>query len=171
MKKRAIEIKWGLIFFVVALLWMVLEKGLGLHDKYISQHAIYTNLFAIPAILLYVFALLDKRRNFYYGHITYRQAFTSGAIITAIVMVLSPVSQLIVHYLITPDYFATVSKYAVSTGQMTPPEAENYFNLPSYMMQAIIGAAVLGLLTSALVALFVKRTTHRHPADVEYAGK
>lgn len=167
MKSRSIEIKWGFLFFAVALLWMVGEKMAGLHDQYIASHYIYTNFFAIPAILIYVLALRDKRKNYYRGYMTFGQGFTSGAIITAIVMVLSPLSQLIVHYLITPEYFHNVSEYAVSSGQMTRPEAENYFNLPSYIMQAVIGAAVMGLLTSAIVALFMKRTKHHAPDMME----
>lgn len=158
MKKRSIEIKWAFLFFAMALLWMVLERASGLHDQYISEHPIYTNIVAIPAILIYVFALRDKRKNYYGGYMSYGQAFTSGAIITAIVMVLSPLSQVITHYLITPEYFTNASEYAVSSGQMTRPEAENYFNLPSYIMQATIGAAVMGLLTTAIVSLFIRKT-------------
>ena len=45
-----IEIKWALIFSVMGLLWMLLEKLSGLHGKYIDYHQYLTNLFAIPAI-------------------------------------------------------------------------------------------------------------------------
>ncbi|MGB5979687.1 MAG: DUF4199 domain-containing protein, partial [Cyclobacteriaceae bacterium] len=147
-------------------LWMVLERSTGLHGEHISQHYIYTNLFAIPAILIYVMALRDKRKNYYGGYITFRRAFTSGAIITVILMVLSPVSQLIVHYLITPDYFQNISEYAVSQGEMTRPEAENYFNIATYIMQSIIFTAAIGLLTSAIVSFFIKRTKKTGQASV-----
>ena len=63
MKKFALEIKWGVIFTIVLLLWMVMEKLLGWHGKHIDKHAIYTNFFAILAILIYVLALLEKRKN------------------------------------------------------------------------------------------------------------
>ncbi|MFN8257850.1 MAG: hypothetical protein U0W24_19290 [Bacteroidales bacterium] len=61
MKSIKIEIKWAIIFSVVALLWMVLEKLCGLHDKYIDYHLYLTNLFAIPAIVTMVLALKDKK--------------------------------------------------------------------------------------------------------------
>ncbi|MBK6799704.1 MAG: hypothetical protein IPG76_23775 [Acidobacteria bacterium] len=38
------ELKWGVIFSLVALLWLVLEFAVGLHDKYISMHPYLTNL-------------------------------------------------------------------------------------------------------------------------------
>lgn len=57
------EIKWVIIFAVVALLWMVFEKLVGLHDEHIDKHLYPTNLFIIPAIIVYVLALKDKKNN------------------------------------------------------------------------------------------------------------
>ena len=157
MKKFSIEIKWGIIFSVVSLLWMFLEKGLGWHDENISQHAIYTNLFAIVAIVLYVLALLDKRKNFYNGTMTWSQGFVSGIVISTVVAVLSPLAQYITHELITPNYFENVIEYSVESGAMKREAAEEYFNLTSYIIQSFFFALVVGVVTSAIVAYFVKR--------------
>ncbi|MFN7327183.1 MAG: hypothetical protein ACK5SQ_11430, partial [Chitinophagales bacterium] len=62
MEKFAVEIRWALVFGAMSLLWMMLEKMAGLHDQHIAKHAIYTNLVAIPAIAVYVFALRDKAK-------------------------------------------------------------------------------------------------------------
>jgi len=56
MAKYKIEVKWAVIFVIMSLLWMVLEKLTGLHDKHIDKQMIYTNFIAIPAIAVYVFA-------------------------------------------------------------------------------------------------------------------
>ena len=66
-KRYQTEIKWAIIFTVIMLMWMTLEKVIGLHSEHIDKHAIYTNFFCIPAIAVYVFALLDKRKTDYYG--------------------------------------------------------------------------------------------------------
>ena len=71
MSKYKIEIKWAIIFLLMGLVWMVLEKAFGFHDVHIDKHPIYTNLVAIPAIAIFVFALLDKRKNYYNGSMTY----------------------------------------------------------------------------------------------------
>ena len=76
MKKYTTEIKWGLIFTIVALLWMVFERLMGWHGGNIARHATLTNLFAIPAIIIYVLALLDKRNNDLGGIMTWGQGFT-----------------------------------------------------------------------------------------------
>ncbi len=157
MEKYKIEIKWGLIFTITALIWIFIEKLLGWHDVLINKHAIYTNFFAIIAIAIYVFALLEKRKKFYDGKMTWQQGFISGLIITLIVVVLSPLAQYLTHEVITPNYFSNAINYAVESGNLTQEAAEKNFNLISYMIQASIGGAVMGVVTSAIVAIFVKK--------------
>ena len=157
MKNLTIEMKWALIFALMGIVWMGLERMAGLHSTHIDKHPIYTNLVAIPAIAIYVFALLEKRRNFYNGFMSYKQGFITGLIITVFVAALSPLTQYITSTIISPEYFPNVIKYVVTNGQMTLVEAENYFNLKKYMMQAAIGALIMGIITSAIVAIFTKK--------------
>ncbi len=134
-----------------------MEKALGWHDVLLEKHAIYTNFFAIVAILIYVFALLDKRKKFYNGKMSWKQGFISGMAVTAVATILSPLSQYITSTIITPDYFSNVIELSVETGKMTQEKAESYFSLQNYILQSVIGAIVMGAVTSALVALFVKK--------------
>ena len=158
MKKFKIEIKWGIIFALITLLWMWLEKSMGLHSENIDKHATLTNIFAVPAILVYVLALLDKRKRYYHDTMSWAQGFTSGLIITVIVTVLTPVNHYIIHTYISPEYFENAIQFAVDSGKMTIQEAENYFNLQSYILQSLLGAVVMGVVTSAIVAIFVRRS-------------
>ena len=156
MKNIGIEVKWAFIFAVMMLAWMFLEKSLGWHDALIDQHSTMTNLVAIPAILIYVLALLDKKKNYYKGQMTYMQGFLSGVVISIIVAVLSPFTQYITLEYITPEYFNNIIEHTVSTGVMTQEAAEDYFNLKNYMVQSVIGALLMGVITSAIVAIFTK---------------
>lgn len=156
MKSFEIEIKWAFIFTAMGLFWMVLERMFGLHDIHIAKHAIYTNFVAIPAVAVYVYALLDKKKNYYKGKMTYKQGLLSGIFISVGVTVLSPLSQLITSTLISPDYFNIVIQYVVSQGQMTQAQAVDYFNLKSYIIQSVFFAPVMGVLTSLIVAFAVK---------------
>lgn len=141
------------------LVWMILERAVGLHDEHIDKHQYLTNLFAIPAIVVYVLALLDKRKNFFNGTMTYMQGFVSGLIITIIVAVFSPLLQWIISTIITPDYFSNVIAYSVETGYFeTLKEAEDYFNLSNYMVQSAVGALIMGIVTTAIVAIFTRRS-------------
>ncbi len=157
MKKFSVEIKWGLIFILAMLIWMVLERAVGLHGTHIDKHATYTNIFAVVAIAVYVFALLDKRKTDYDGKMTWKQGFISGLIISVVVAVLSPLAQFVTHTIITPDYFSNITEHAVSKGEMTREQAEAYFGMGSYAMQSVISALFMGLITSAVVAVFVRK--------------
>ena len=157
MKNIKIEIKWAIYFTLMTLVWMLLEKLSGLHGKYIDYHLYLTNLFAIPAILFMVLALKDKKKNFYNGNMAYMQGLTSGLIISAFIALLSPVSQWITSYIITPEYFPNIIKRSVELGHYkTAAEAEANFNYPNYAIQSAIGALVMGVITTAIAMIFIR---------------
>jgi hypothetical protein len=157
MKNFKTEIKWAFIFVGMTLVWMLMERIAGLHSTQIEMHPLFTNFIAIPAIAIYVFALIDKRKNFYRGSMTYFQGFISGLIITLIITISSPLTQIITSLFITPEFFQNAINYAVSSGKMEQAAAEKYFNLNSYIVQGLIGAPVMGIVTSALVAIFTRK--------------
>lgn len=157
MKKYSTEIKWGFIFTGVMLLWMVFERLMGWHSENIDQHIYMTNLFAIPAIAVYVLALIDKREKDYLGSMNWMLGFKSGANVTLVAAFLSPFAQVIIHTIISPDFFQNMIEYSVETGNISRENAESTFNLSSYILQGVIGTIVMGIVTSAFVALFTKK--------------
>nr|WP_299205732.1 DUF4199 domain-containing protein [uncultured Brumimicrobium sp.] len=157
MEKVKVEIKWAMIFLLASLLWMYIEKLSGLHSTHIDQHLYWTNLFAIIAITVYVFALRDKKKSDYNGQMTYLQGLKSGVIISIIVAIFSPLTQWITATIITPEYFPNIIEYSVEQGYYGSVEdAQVYFNLESYMVQSAVGALMMGIVTSAIVAVFVR---------------
>ena len=157
MKNYQIEIKWGIIFFFISLLWMYFEKLMGWHDVLIAKHPIYTNFFGLIAIAVYFFAMYDKRKNFFRGKMSWQQGFVSGVILSIVIALLSPIGQLITHYLISPNFFKNAIENSVARNAMQAEDAAAYFNLSSYIVQSIAGALMFGVVTAAIVALFVKR--------------
>ncbi len=157
MKNIKIEIKWAIIFSVVGLLWMLLEKLSGLHGKYIDYHLYLTNLFAIPAIIVMVMALKDKKKNFYDGQMNYKQGLFSGIILSVFIALISPLTQWITSYVITPEYFPNVIKRSVELGYFkTTAEAEAQFGFQNYVIQGLIGALVMGIVTTAIAMIFIR---------------
>lgn len=156
MKSIRIELKWALIFSVVSLLWMFFEKSMGWHDALIENHATYTNFIAPIAVVIYVFALLDKRKQIG-GMITWKQGFVSGAIISMIVALLSPLTQYITHEFITPSFLENARTFAIDSNVVSTEEAEAFFTFKNYVIQSFIGALLMGLITSSVVAFFVKK--------------
>jgi hypothetical protein len=157
MKRRRIEIKWGIYFVIMGLLWMVLERAVGLHDEHIDKHMIYTNLIAIPAIAMYLMALLEKRRVDYGGVMTFQQGFISGMIMTLVVTLFVPISQLITSFVITPHFFDNAKVVAVAQEYMTAEAAENFFTLENYIVQGLLYAPIMGLFTTLIVAAVARK--------------
>tara|TARA_R100001369_G_scaffold15437_1_gene30231 strand:+ start:101 stop:580 length:480 start_codon:yes stop_codon:yes gene_type:complete len=152
-----IEFKWAIVFTITMLSWMLLEKTLGWHEEQISNHWWLTLLFAPFAIFIYLLALREKRRRIFNGSMTWFQGFISGVILSVFVALLSPVGQYITHNYITPEYFNNVIEYSVTNDLMTRTKANDYFNITNYMWQSAFGALGFGIVTAAIVAVFVRK--------------
>lgn len=157
MKHIRIELKWAVIFTIMTLAWMLLEKTLGWHDEDIADHYWLTLLFIPFAVFMYVLEIREKRRRFYNKKISWRQAFLSGLLMSVFVALLSPLAQYITHNYITPEYFKNVIDYSVTNKLMTIEAANSYFNINSYILQSVLGALIGGITTSAIVAVFMRR--------------
>lgn len=157
MRHIKIEIKWAIIFSIVGLLWMLLEKLSGLHSTYIDYHLYLTNLFAIPAIWIMVLALKDKKKRFYNGQMSYKQGLISGIVLSLFIALLSPLTQWITSYVITPEYFPNVIQRSVEIGYYkTIEEAKANFNYPNYAKQGAIFAFIMGIVTTAIAMIFIR---------------
>ena len=157
MKNIKIELKWAIIFSIAGLVWMVLEKLTGLHDKYLDYQMYLTNLFAIPAIYIMILALKEKKRKDYAGTMTYIQGLISGSILSLIIALLSPLTQWITSYVITPEYFTNVIKRSVELGYYsTTAEAQANFNYENYALQGAIFAFFIGVVTTAIAMVFIR---------------
>ena len=156
MKKFGIEIKWAINFSIITLLWMILEHSLGWHDENIGKHAIYTNFFIIIAIFIYFIAIKDKKDNFYARNMTFRKGFVSGVMLSIFIAILSPIVQYISFKFIAPNFFENIINYTVTHKIQTQIQAEDYFNLKSYTIQGFFGSLSMGVVTSAIIAYFLK---------------
>lgn len=158
MRSLRTEIKWGIIFILMGLVWMLLERLFGLHSSNIERHPIYTNFIVIPSLIIYYLALRDKREKDYYGRMSYWQGIKAGLWITLVVTICTPLSQIITSWLITPHYFENVIAYTVGQGMKTQIEAEQYFNLGNYIVQSVMFVPVMGILTSLILAIFTRKS-------------
>ncbi|MGG5507149.1 MULTISPECIES: DUF4199 domain-containing protein [unclassified Myroides] len=160
MKKISIEIKWGIIFSLVGLLWMLLERLTGLHSTYIDYHMYLTNLFAIPALVVMVLALRDKKKNFYGGDMTYSEGMLAGFVISLVIALLSPLTQAVTTFVITPAFFPTVIKRSVELGYYaSEADAATYFNYSNYAKQGFLLALMMGVATTAICMIFIRSKT------------
>jgi len=156
MKAIRIEIKWAVLFTMMSVAWLFLEKVVGLHDEYIEQHPIYTNLYAIPAIWFYVLALKEKKKNHYKSKFTYKNAVLSGLILTFIITLLSPLGTYISVEYMSPEFFDNAIQASVEMEYYTEQEAMDYFNTHNYMIQSLMFTPIFGIITTLIVSIFIR---------------
>ena len=87
---------------------------------------------------------------------SWKEGFAFGVRMTIAVAILSPVAQLIIHTLISPEFLPNMVDYAVTSEVMEQEQAEAYFSLTGYLMQGFIGSIAMGVITSAVVAFVLK---------------
>lgn len=150
------EIMWAVYFTVVALLWMIFEKAMGWHDVNIADHATYTMFFGFVATLVVILFMKAKKKQLGSDN-NYVNLLIGGIALSVVIAILSPLSLYITFEYITPDYLSNAIKYAVESGNSTQEEAESYFNFTSYIIQSSFGGLVMGIVTSAIVAIFFRK--------------
>jgi hypothetical protein len=155
MKKYQTELKWAGIFFGMYLVWMLLERLCGLHGPRIQYQQLVSMFILIPSLLIYVLALREKKRKVFQGKITFGQAFKSGMLLTILIVLLSPVNQLITTQIISPEYFKHMRDLAVAQG-MSPEEAQSRLNIGAFIVQSVVGGLITGSLFSALVSIVIR---------------
>ena len=156
LNKYKLELKWAFTFIGALLLWSLIERVLGLHGEHLDKYETFSMLFMIPAILVYVLALKDKKKNFLDGQMTYKQGLITGIIISVIVALVNPLTQWIISEFITPNYFDNLIDFSVKGGQYSLDEAKAYFNYKNFAVQGTIFALGMGIFTTLVVAFFLR---------------
>jgi len=160
MKKFAIEIKWGIRYAFLWILWLFIEKSSGYYDVKISDQALYSLLFTFVTIFVYYVAIKEKKKDFFKDEMSWKQGCVTGIFLTIVMAILTPFCQIIFHKAIAPEFFPNMIEYSISKGNARET-AENYFNLSSFIIQSIFSTLSLGVVISAVVALFLQTKTKK----------
>jgi hypothetical protein len=93
---------------------------------------------------------------------SYRQGLITGIIVSLFIALLSPLTQWITSYLISPEYFPNVIKRSVELGYFeTTAEAEANFNYKNYAINSTLFAFVFGVVTTAIAMIFIRTKSHK----------
>lgn len=155
MKNYTVEIKWGIRFTLLILAWAIIEKLLGFHDDKISSWYLFSSLFMIPAVLFYFLALKEKK-HIYSGNMSWAQGFISSIILSFIIALLNPFTQIVIYKAITPHFFEKIIEYKTANSSMTLKVAQDYFNLKTFIIQGCFTSLSYGTVTGATISLFLK---------------
>lgn len=158
MRNFSIEIKWAIRFTLLTLAWAIGEKAVGLHDEYISNYWILSNLFVFPAVLFFYLAIKEKKKYVYENSMTFRQGFITGLVLSTIIALLNPATQYIIYKSVSPHFFDNIIAYKVQNKNfpMTYENAQMLFNLKTHLIESTFTALSKGIITGAIVSYFLK---------------
>lgn len=159
MKKFAIEIKWAIISLIIFLAWMTLEKKLVYHDTNIKWQPVFNLLYVFPTFILYLLALLEKKKKYYQDQMSWKQGIISAIIISFIIVFFSPVTQFIIHEFISPNFLENTINYTVISKKLTLAEAKEYTTLTSSIWKNISDGLSFGVVIGAIVAYLIQSKT------------
>ena len=161
MGKFSIEFKWGAIFMAMSLLWTYLERSAGLHGDAIAKYPLLSNIFALFAFALYFMAVADKKQNYYHGKMDWTRGFLSGLSLTVVLAILNPLTQYVALNYVSPEFLANMRAFYVTKGALSPAAAESMFSLKSLVLQGIFTILSMGVVTSAIIAWFVRSKDYK----------
>jgi len=161
----SLELKWGVIIGMVNMAWLYLSYYLGMHDSGLAMIQLMTLVSVLLSVIGYVLGLRAITRRF--PETQYLEGLRSGAIIAGIVAVFAALSQVIYFKVINPGWTARMveltRQYYLESG-LPEAEAEQFaegakqtFGLGSYMIQSALGAIIIGMISTAVVMLFLRR--------------
>ena len=151
-----IELKWAIIYTIMFLVWILLEKTLGWHEEGTANKQWLTLFFLPFAIAMYWLAMKETRRRVYKKVITWRQCFMSGVLMAVFVAMLSPIAVYVIQNFITPENFETVANKSVTNTLLKIEQANDLLNIDNYRWQTAIGAFGIGVITALISASILK---------------
>lgn len=164
MKNLRIELRWGILFSLALMIWMFVEKSLGWHDEHISSQ-LGNHFMVLPVLyaIVYYFALREKRENYYKGIMSWQQGILCGGIVSAVVAILSPLTQYFIYHFISPDYFQNIIDYEMHKAHfpMSQKNAIDFFSMKSFIIQGVFFSLSMGIVVSAVLALFMRKKTEK----------
>lgn len=161
MEKFKIEFKWASIFTGINLIWIYIEKYLGLHNEYIDYHSIVSLVMLIPLSLCIFMSLSQKRQDYYNGKMTWQKAFLSGSLLSLLVAGLSPGPIYVMTQYVSPDFFEIARNASAERG-VNQEITKQLFNLNTYISQAIMFYLAFGVMISAIVGLIVQKKSRQN---------
>ena len=156
MEKFKIEFKWASIFTGINLIWIYIEKYLGLHDEYIDYHSIVGLVMLLPLGYVIYRSLKQKKQDYYKGEMTWQKAFASGALLSLLIAGLSPGTIYVMSEFVSPDFFENAIAKSSEMGASTEM-TKQFFNLNSYISQAFMFYLAFGIMITAVVGLIIKK--------------
>lgn len=149
-----IEFKWTLIFSLVSIMWMVMERILGLHNGFLEYHFYFSLLSIIPLYVVFTLAIKDKGVNRYEGENQLMNSIYTLLKLILLVTISSPFVQYLALSYVSPNYFKNLAQLAIEQSKLTDlEEAKSVMGFEAYAFMISLKYFSLSVAASIIVLL------------------
>lgn len=156
MKQYSIEFRWAFTFLLAQTLWIMFESTLGFYGDKIQYQPLFSLLFNIILIAIYILAIRDKKKKIYNNHMTWQEGFVSGLMLTLIIALFTTMTEYTKHHVISPYFLEDMKALVVSENRMSETEAESYFSFSKTLSSSIFFTISIGVLITSIAAWVIK---------------
>jgi len=153
------ELLAGITIALATFTWLCLEFIFGLHDRYIDYYMYISNLVYILPVIGIHWAIKKRFYALPPGEFQIKDGLMSGVIVFVTAAFANLFFQYVFVKYINPDFFgnmiAVSAKKAIMTGDnsiVAIQEAQEYYNLSSYLIQGFTTFLILGLFISLMLS-------------------
>jgi len=147
------------------MVWLFLSYYLGMHDEGIVMLQLMTMIAVLISVIGFLMALRALTRKF--PETEYLEGIRSGAIIAGISALFAALAQFIYFQWINPErtqqMVELIRAYYLESGlseneaNQFAEGAETTYGMVSYMIQGALGALLIGMISTAIMMLFLRR--------------
>ena len=149
--------RYGTFFALAIFLWALGESALGLHDRHIGYHEYLSYFFAVPAVGIMYWGIVNGRNGLAAGRMGFRGAFLKGLGITAVVALLCPFVWYVFCRFVNPDFLDNMMRHAIEAKGMAVSLAKKRFSLVNHLLVSTLSTTVFGVVISLVIAIIVAR--------------
>ncbi len=155
MSDLKIEIRFAVLINLLILLWYAIAFMIGIQEEPLIAYSYIFNIVALLTIVIISCNLaISAKRELSGNELTFRQIFSTVALLSFFAALLSCGSELIFNKLINPDFLEARIAHALKVGKAKDyHEAAMVLNMIADIVATALGIFVLGLATGLLMAL------------------
>jgi len=155
MNKFKIEFKWAIYYTFLGIIWFKLENYLGFHGEGVANQAVFSNLIYLFIFGIYILFLMDKKKNYYNGIMTWQQGLISGVVLSVLAMILAPFAIYFKLKYVNPNFFEQMIQASTKRG-INLENAEALYNMKAYITLGVVDCLSFGIIFAALASSIVK---------------
>lgn len=150
------------------LVWLYLSYYLGMHDKGVGSIQVMGLISVFISVIGYLFALRALMKKF--PETQFLEGLRSGAMIAGVVAVIAALAQLGYFLVINPgwtEHMVSLTREFYLESGLSENEASEYaegarktFGLTSYMIQAALGAIIIGMISTTVIMAILRNRRH-----------